>query len=241
MKKLVIAFALLMLVGCGSINIVRPEYTPRISDRSLAIEKNLASETQKGTILILKFQDKRMDYKEKNETELKSKGLDFNLDDFKGPLFIYNASYLKGAPIEYRFKTKPLSDYLYGSLIFDLTRLGFNIISNDKSDLSFQEIINNRQTIPANTSYVVSVDVLMCEPGFVSHWNTVDVFYYYYYYVRIYDVLKSQVLYNAELKRTVEGTPEMFRAQLASVIDRLLNDYLFEINYDIAEILVKHK
>lgn len=229
-----------ILAGCASTNIVRSEYTPKISSRSLTIEKDLAAKTKKPRILVLKFQDKRMGYKEKNTDALKSKDssnylIDF--EDFKDPYFIWKGNGIQ----EYRLKTKTLCDYLNESLIFDLSRLGFNIVSYNKSDLSFQEIIKNNQMIPANTLYVVSIDVLMCEPDFVAGLINIDLFYYYYYRVTIYDVLKSKVVYHTELNRTVEGTPSAGHLGFGAMVDRLLNDYLFEINYDIAEILVKYK
>ena len=143
--------------------------------------------------------------------------------------------------LKYRFKTKTLCDYLYDSLIFDLTRFGFNIISDSKSRLSFQEVINNKQIIPENPSYILGIDVLMCEPHYVSGWMNIGLFYYYAYHITIYDILKSKVIYDAELNRIVEGTPEVSVATFTPMVDKLLNDYLFEINYDIAEILVKYK
>ncbi len=71
---LLILSVFFVLAGCASTNIVRSEYTPKTSSRSVTIEKDIASKTEKPKILLLKFQDKRMSYKEKNVDVLKSKG-----------------------------------------------------------------------------------------------------------------------------------------------------------------------
>ncbi|MEI6609873.1 MAG: hypothetical protein WCO53_09055 [Deltaproteobacteria bacterium] len=204
------------------------------------IEKDLASKAKKPKIFVLKFQDKRVGYRENNADALKSKGLFENLDlndDLKNPYFIWKPR----VPEEFRFETKTLCDYLYESLIFDLSRLGFNIVSDNKSGLSFKDIINNSEMIPANTSYIIGIDVLMCEPGTHSNMWDVDIFYHYYYHLRIYDISKSKVLYDGELNRTIQRASESQQVTGAFMVETLLHDYLPEINHDIAEILVKYK
>ncbi len=236
---IILILSIFFLSGCAA-RIVRSEYTPKTSIRSLTIKKNLASIAKEPKIFVLKFQDKRMHYKEKNIDVLKSKGWDdeqVSYEDLKDPYLIFK--YRENN--DHRFKTKTLCDYLHESLIFDLSSLGFNIVSDKKSDLSFQEIIKNNKIVPTNISYVIGIDVLMCEPRVVAGWGQPDeLFYHYYYHLKIYDVLKSKVLYDAELNRTIEGTQEV-EVLFTTMVDKLLNDYLFEINYDVAEILVKYK
>jgi len=180
----------------------------------MVMENSLKKVKEQRLFYVLNFQDKRGDV---------------------DPYLIWKAKGLH----EYRLSEKNLSDYLYESFIFDLQRIGMNITPANDASILLSDIVSKAQTAPENADYIVSIDVYKCIPEFKTKWRTVKTFYMYDFHLKTWDINRSKMIFDEHIARSIEGTSKTL-VLFSDLVDELLNDYLKEMNFDMAEVLMRY-
>jgi hypothetical protein len=128
---------------------------------------------------------------------------------------------------EYRFASKTVAAYLQEALVFDLSRLGFKISADDTPE----------QREPRTNELVLGVQVLECRPEYDAHFASVSPFYRYEYNVTLWNADRSRALAEKVITKKVEGVREP-SITFATLSDRLLNDHLSEMSFEIARFII---
>jgi hypothetical protein len=211
-KCIVFTIISLTLVGCASTNLIKDPYSPRVTVEEMKIKNDLKELKKIPIFYMLKFSDNR---------------------GFEDPYLIWKARGIH----EYRFENKTLADYLFDSLIFDLQRVGMNVIVAKDKSITFEEITSKRKPSPNNIDYVVSIDVYDCNPEHKAEWSSVKAFYNYDYHIKIWNSELSKIVYDGRIVKTYGGASKMM-IQFADMTEELLNDKLTRINFEIAKALM---
>lgn len=128
---------------------------------------------------------------------------------------------------EYRFARKTVAEYLQEALLFDLSRLGFAITA----DTPPQERARQGEQV------VLGVQVLECRPEYDAHFASVSPFCRYEYNVTLWNADRSRALAEKVITKNVEGVREP-SITFATLSDRLLNDHLPEMSFEIARFII---
>lgn len=198
--------------GCGTTNYLKPEYAPRLSTRSVGLEQTVKSSSP-GAVEVLAFNDRRGDRDERYRDQKlvwKGKGLH-----------------------EYRLQSS-LAEYLRGALVFDLARVGFRAAAAPGDARPFSGQFEQR---PDGIAYLLGIEVLECRPDYDTHFMSVTPHYIYEYHVKVWDNVKSKLILDKSLQKNITGVGEPGIA-FATLMDRLLNDHLAEVNFEIANLLL---
>lgn len=212
-QSLLVTSLLLVTFGCGTKNVIRNSYSPRISPRDMVLEKSLKKIKEQRLYYVLNFQDRRGDI---------------------DPHLVWTKR-----QNEYRLSGKTLADYLYESFLFDLQRIGMNIVPANNTSILLSDIISKTQSAPENTEYIVSIDVYKCIPKDKIEWSTVRTFYIYDYHLKIWDNNRSKMVYDDHIAKSFEGASKG-RVEFSDMVDELMNNYLKEMNFDVAEVLMEY-
>lgn len=192
--------------ACTSTNFLREDYAPRLSTQSVALEQAV-KRTAVGPIRVLAFDDRRAT---------------------RDPLYADPKVVWKGKGIyEYRFATKTVSEYLREALLFDLSRLGFEVTADNAPQEPGSE----------GAQVVLGVQVHECRPEYDAHFASVSPFYQYEYSVTLWNADRTRALAEQVITKKVEGVREP-SITFATLNERLLNDHLPEMSFEIARLLI---
>lgn len=205
---LVLALAVLSTTACTSTNFLREDYAPRLSTQAVALEQAV-KRTAVGPIRVLAVQDRRAS---------------------RDPLYADPKLVWKGKGIyEYRFATKTVADYLQEALLFDLSRLGFEITADPRPQ--------EGERGGAEAELIMGVQILECRPEYDAHFASVSPFYRYEYNVTLWNADRSRALAEKMITKKVEGVREP-SITFATLSERLLNDHLPEMSFEIARFII---
>lgn len=206
MVLFILALSVLSTTACTSTNFLRQDYAPRLSTQAVALEQAVKRKPV-GPIRVLAFEDRRAT---------------------RDPLYTDPKLVWKGKGIyEYRFETKTVAQYLHEALLFDLSRLGFEV----SADTTRGEDVTRDEQV------ALGVQVLECRPEYDAHFASVSPFYRYEYNVKIWNAGRSRVLAEKVITKKVEGVREP-SITFATLSDRLLNDHLPEMSFEIARFII---
>lgn len=226
MNKLFITFLLVgsgFLVGCGTTNFIRPDYSPRLSSRATVIEAQIKSKPPAESVHLLRFGDLRSAASVPNTAWYADKNL-----VWKG-----NGRH------EYRFQTKTVADYLFESLAFDLRRSGIQVKPADEGTPPFSGTFTDAPSYGPPGRFILGVQVLECRPDYKAGWSNITPYYSYEYRVKLWDAVASKIVLDQAVKKTTEGMLVGQMMQFADMIERLLGENLTDLNLDVTEMVAR--
>ncbi len=219
-KCVLLTILIFSLFSCGTKNIIKSDYSPRITPKEMKIKEDLKELKNKSKFYILKFIDHRKSTDPYNTTSI-------------DPYLIWEE---KGH--EYRLEKKTFSDYLFNSLVFDLQRVGMNVIPAQDNSIKLKEIISSKIPVPDDANFIVLITIVEYIPGFETEWSTVNTYYKYDYHLMVWDPNLSKMVFDDHIKGSLDGASKG-RVEFYDMVEDLLNDQLTQINFKIAELLIK--
>lgn len=210
--------AIFTLLGCFSTTVIG-DYSPRIQSRNEPIRNSLAEKENGPTFYILNFVDERKNFRT-------GKPMDADLIWTNGMH-------------SYTLQDETVADYLQQALAFDLSRVGFSIVSAKPGEASSQ-ILSKKLvdlTMPKTATYALGVWVERFQPNYKNGFFEMNPRYDFRYRVVLWNARTKKVDLDEVLTKNIEGTPTAMITH-ADLVDRLMNDYLPKMNVSVAEMLV---